>query len=91
MEKTWTRVALRIWVAVVLVALFVPIGLIILYAFNRSNIQSWPIHSYSFKWFSVAWHDSDVRTALLLSLKVGLIATGVALLLGSAAAFADRL
>ena len=88
MEKTWTRVALRIWVAVVLVVLFVPIGLIILYAFNRSNIQSWPIHSYSFKWFSVAWHDSDVRTALLLSLKVGLIATGVALLLGSAAAFA---
>jgi putative spermidine/putrescine transport system permease protein len=88
MEGRAARIGLRIWVALVLLFLFAPIALIILYAFNRSNIQSWPISSYSFKWFSVAWHDSDVRTALLLSLRVGLLATGVALVLGSAAAFA---
>jgi putative spermidine/putrescine transport system permease protein len=88
MEGRAARIGLRIWVALVLLFLFAPIALIILYAFNRSNIQSWPISSYSFKWFSVAWHDSDVRTALLLSVRVGLLATGVALVLGSAAAFA---
>jgi putative spermidine/putrescine transport system permease protein len=36
---------------------------------------------------TVAWHDPQVRSALFLSLKAGLLATTVALLLGSAAAF----
>jgi putative spermidine/putrescine transport system permease protein len=70
------------------VFLFVPIVLIVLYAFNRSNIESWPIPSFSVHWFSVAWHDPQVRSALWLSVKVGLLATAVALLLGSAVAYA---
>ena len=41
----------------------------------------------STKWFTVAWHDPQVRDALVLSLKAGLLATAMALLLGSAAAF----
>src|SRR5579875_3729612 len=81
------RVLLRVWVALVLLFLFIPIAIVIFYAFNKSNVQSWPIPGLSTKWFSVAWHDSQVRSALLLSLKAGLLATAVALLLGSAAAF----
>src|SRR2546430_824868 len=88
MESRITRVLLRIWVALVILFLFVPLVLIILYAFNRANIQSWPISSYSFKWFSVAWHDPAVRSAFYLSLKAGALATIVALVLGSCAAFA---
>ncbi|HJX20003.1 MAG TPA: hypothetical protein VJ454_03365, partial [Steroidobacteraceae bacterium] len=82
------RIALRIWVALVLLFLFVPIAAIVLYSFNRSNIESWPISSFSLHWFSVAWHDSQVRGAFLLSVRVGLLATAVALLLGSAVAYA---
>ncbi len=78
---------LRVWVALVLLFLFVPIAIIVLYAFNSSNIQSWPIKGLSTKWLTVAWHDPQVRAALWLSLKAGALATGVALLLGSAAAF----
>jgi putative spermidine/putrescine transport system permease protein len=78
---------LRVWVALVLLFLFVPIAIIFLYAFNRSNIQSWPIKGLSTKWLTVAWHDPQVRAALWLSLKAGALATAVALLLGSAAAF----
>jgi putative spermidine/putrescine transport system permease protein len=66
----------------------VPIVVVLLYAFNRSNIQSWPISSYSLKWFSVAFRDPDVRSSLALSLKAGLLATAVALVLGTAAAAA---
>src|SRR5690242_3492006 len=88
MQGRWSRIALRAWVVLVLLFLFVPIALIILYAFNRSNIQSWPISHFSLKWFGSAWHDSDVRSSLLLSLKAGLLATGAALILGSMAAFA---
>ena len=88
MEPRWIRASLRIWVILVLLFLFLPIALIILYAFNLSNVQSWPIEDYSTKWFSVAWHDEEVRNALVLSLKAGLAATAIALLLGSAVAFA---
>jgi putative spermidine/putrescine transport system permease protein len=87
MEGRLARAGLRIWVAGVLLFLFVPIAIICFYAFNASNVQSWPIHGLSLKWFAVAWHDPQVRAALWLSVKAGLLATIVALLLGTAAAF----
>jgi len=88
MEPRAVRILLRVWAGLVMAFLYVPVALIILYAFNRSNIESWPIAGYSLKWFSVAWHDPDVRSALALSVKAGVAATAIALLLGSAASFA---
>src|SRR5215469_9345850 len=88
MESRGLRAALRIWVGLVLAFLFIPIVLIVLYAFNPSNIQTWPIPGFSLHWFSVAWHDPQVRSAFLLSVKVGLMATALAVLLGSAVAYA---
>jgi putative spermidine/putrescine transport system permease protein len=85
---TWTRLALRIWVALVLAFLFVPILIIMLFAFNTSTIQSWPIPGLTFKWFPETWNDPEVREALFLSIRAGLIATAIALVLGSAASFA---
>jgi putative spermidine/putrescine transport system permease protein len=87
MEGRATRIGLRIWVAAVLLFLFVPLAIITLYAFNESNIQSWPIAGLSTKWLSVAWNDPEVQSALVLSLKAGAFATAIALLLGTAAAF----
>jgi putative spermidine/putrescine transport system permease protein len=87
MDTRGTRIFLRLWVAGVLIFLFVPIALVILYAFNASTIQTWPIQHYSTKWFSVAWHDPEVRSSLWLSLKAGLFATLIAMVLGSLAAF----
>ncbi len=88
MEPRGIRVLLRVWVGMVLAFLFAPIAVIILYAFDRSNVQGWPIHQYSLRWFGIAWHDPAVRSAFVLSLKVGALATGIALVLGSCAAFA---
>jgi putative spermidine/putrescine transport system permease protein len=88
METRWTKIGLRIWTGLVLAFLFVPILIIMLYAFNPSNIQSWPIPGLTLKWFSQAWHDQAVREALILSVKTGTVATAIALALGSAAAFA---
>ena len=88
MEGRATRTVLALWVIGVLLFLFVPIGTIVIFAFDRSNVQSWPIHHYTTRWFSVAWHDQQVRDALWLSVKAGLAATVLALALGSAAAFA---
>ena len=88
MESSWLRAVLRVWVVLVLAFLFIPIVLIVLYAFNQSNIESWPIAGFSLHWFGVAWHDEQVRSAFLLSVRVGLVATALALLLGSAVAYA---
>jgi len=88
MESRALRAALRVWVVLVLAFLFTPIVLIVLYSFNRSNIESWPIAGFSLHWYSVAFHDPQVRSAFLLSVRVGLFATVLALLLGSAVAYA---
>jgi putative spermidine/putrescine transport system permease protein len=87
-EGIWTRIALRIWAALILLFLFFPILLIFFYAFNTSNIQSWPIPGLTTKWFSSTWSDPEVQSALGVSVEAGLAATAVALVLGSCAAFA---
>jgi putative spermidine/putrescine transport system permease protein len=88
MDGFWTRLVLRIWVVLILLFLFIPILLIFFYAFNASNIQSWPIPGLTLKWFSATWDNGDVRSALVISLQAGLAATAIALVLGSCAAFA---
>lgn len=88
MEGFWTKLLLRIWTVLILLFLFIPIVLILIYAFNSSNIESWPLSGLSTKWFGVTWADPDVRTALVLSLQAGAAATALALVLGSCAAFA---
>jgi putative spermidine/putrescine transport system permease protein len=57
-----------------------------LYAFNISNVESWPIPGFTTHWFHEAW-TAEVRTSLWLSIRVGLTATAIALVLGSMAAF----
>src|SRR5947208_14214814 len=87
METRGTRIALGVWVALVLAFLYVPIVLICLYAFNSSNVQSWPIAGLTTKWFGPAIHNGDMQQALWLSLKAAASATLIALVLGSAASF----
>ena len=64
-----------------------PIATIVIFAFDRSNVQSWPIRHFTTYWFSVAWNDPAVRSALWLSVKAGIGAMLLALVLGTAAAF----
>lgn len=88
MEARGTRLALAVWTALVVLFLLLPIVLIVVYAFNASNVQGWPITELSTRWFGTAWRNEEIRGALWLSVRAGLIATGIAILLGSAAAFA---
>ncbi|MGZ4290760.1 MAG: ABC transporter permease [Gaiellaceae bacterium] len=87
MERRGTRIALGVWVALVLAFLYLPIAVICLYAFNKSNVQSWPLPGLTTKWFSPAIHNGDVQKAIWLSLEAAGMATGSALVLGSLAAF----
>jgi putative spermidine/putrescine transport system permease protein len=84
----WSRVAFALWAALIMLFLFFPIVIIMLYAFNPSNVQSWPLPGLSTRWFSPTWHNEEMRHALWLSVRAGLISTAIAVTLGSMAAFA---
>jgi putative spermidine/putrescine transport system permease protein len=84
----WSRIALGVWAALIVLFLMFPILLIVLYAFNPSNVQSWPLDGLSTKWFSSTFHNEAMRQSLWLSVRAALISTSIAILLGSMAAFA---
>jgi putative spermidine/putrescine transport system permease protein len=88
METRLARILMGAGTVFTLVFLYVPLGIVVIYAFNDAIGQAWPIQDYTLKWFAIAFRTAAVREALLNSVQVALFATGVALLLGSAAAFA---
>ncbi len=87
-EPRSVRIGTRVLTGLVLLFLYVPLLVILLYAFNPVRSQAWPIQGFSTKWFGVAWHNGQVRSALIASLEAGLGATAIALVLGALAAFA---
>jgi putative spermidine/putrescine transport system permease protein len=83
-----SRWLLRIGTGLTLAFLYLPLAVIALYAFNGQRVQRWPIQELSLKWFDKAFHNPGVRDALLTSVKAGLGATAVALVLGTLASYA---
>ena len=88
MESRAVRLLLKGATGFVLVFLYLPLVLVVVYAFNKSQGQTWPISGFTTSWFGEAWHNAEVRSALFTSVKAGVGATTIALLLGTAAAFA---
>ena len=72
----------------VLAFLYLPLFLIVLYAFNETNINSWPFPGFSTRWFEKLADDPVPKDAAWLSIRIATFATGLALVLGTAMAFA---
>ena len=87
-ESHVSRILLRLGAGATLAFIYFPLVVIAVYAFNENISQTWPIEHYTTRWFGVAWHDPDVRDALLLSVKAAVGATVIALVLGMLAALA---
>jgi putative spermidine/putrescine transport system permease protein len=87
-ESRAVRIALRIASGGVLVFLYLPLVVLVIYAFNDSRIQAWPPASFSLKWFSAAAENPAVVKAVGNSLIAGTLATSIALVLGTLAALA---
>ena len=79
---------LRLAVAAGLAFIYVPLAVIAIYAFNSSNVLEWPPPGLTVEWFPKAVEDQAVRDALLTSLKAGLLATTIAIVLGTLASLA---
>jgi putative spermidine/putrescine transport system permease protein len=79
---------LRVAVAVGLAFIYIPLIVLAIYAFNSSNILEWPPPGLTLDWFPKAIEDERAREAFVTSLKAGVAATAIALLLGTLAALA---
>jgi putative spermidine/putrescine transport system permease protein len=79
---------LRLGMGVTLAFIYIPLIVIAIYAFNGSTTLEWPPPSLTFEWFGKAFHNQGVRDALVTSVKVGAVATLIALVLGSLASLA---
>jgi putative spermidine/putrescine transport system permease protein len=88
MESRGARLTVRILSYLTLAFIYLPLVIVALYAFNASVGQKWPIQEYTTHWFGVAWRNGQVRDAIGASVTVASVATVLALILGSLAAFA---
>ncbi len=82
------RVLLRIAVAIGLAFIYIPLLVIAIYAFNSSKILAWPPPGFTLEWFSKTFENESVREAFLTSVEAGVVATAIALLLGTLASLA---
>ncbi|MFY9914747.1 MAG: ABC transporter permease [Nocardioidaceae bacterium] len=83
--STW---GLRALVVVVLAFIYVPLSVVVINSFNSDKTFSWPPRSFTLEWWRRAKDSSGMINALQESVKIGLIATVIALVLGTLAAFA---
>jgi putative spermidine/putrescine transport system permease protein len=81
-------VLLRVGVGLTLAFIYVPLGVIALYALSSSTTLEWPPPGFTLDWFVKAIENPGARDAFFTSVQVALIATAVALLLGTLAALA---
>jgi putative spermidine/putrescine transport system permease protein len=83
-----TRNLLRTGVGITLAFIYLPLLVILIYAFNAGTTLIWPLDGVTTKWFGEALRDTGFRDALVTSLKVGAAATALALVLGTLGSFA---
>ncbi len=75
-------------VAVVLVFLFAPVVLVVLFSFNSGTSTSLPLQGLSLRWYRTVFSDPEATAAMANSVKVALGTVAFSLLVGTAAAFA---
>ena len=82
------RLMLRLATAAILLFIYLPIALIVVYAFNTNRVPTWPPAGFTLEWFGRAAQSAEIRNSLALSIQAAVGATLVALVLGTLASFA---
>jgi putative spermidine/putrescine transport system permease protein len=68
--------------------IYVPLTLVVINSFNKNTSFAWPPTGFTTTWWSKAATNEGVRDAITRSVTVALVATAIALVLGSLAAAA---
>jgi putative spermidine/putrescine transport system permease protein len=67
---------------------YVPLAVVLVSSFNTDRTFGWPPSGLTLEWWGRTWDNPGAREAVWTSVKAGLGATAIALVLGSMAAFA---
>jgi putative spermidine/putrescine transport system permease protein len=68
--------------------IYLPLAVVIAYAFNASGTVSWPPAGFSLRWIQAAADNTGLQQAFLTSIAIGIGAALIAVVLGTMAAFA---
>jgi len=84
----WMKAVLKVTVALVLAAIYLPLFLVALNSFSSSETLAWPPPGFTTRWWRLALQSEGALAALATSVQVALAATAISLVLGTFAAFA---
>lgn len=65
----------------VLIFLYFPLFVVVLYSFNKNKVNSFPIQGFSFKWYQTMIQDQTLMQALGHSILIAVISTMIAVIL----------
>ncbi|HET7659100.1 MAG TPA: ABC transporter permease [Oryzihumus sp.] len=86
--STRAKILLRVAVVLGLAVIYVPLFVVLVNSFNTSRTFGWPPSGFTLEWWQRAAASEGVLNAVATSVKAGLGATVIALVLGTMAAFA---
>jgi spermidine/putrescine transport system permease protein len=86
--RRWRPSWLPIYTVVVVVFLFAPLFIVVLFSFNSTPSLSFPWHGPSLRWYRDVLGDAAVRSAVVNSLKVAFLVVALMLVIGTMASYA---
>lgn len=89
--RDWSTWTLGLVSLLIYAFLYLPIVVVILYSFSATKVNVWPIQGYTLDWYRELRADTEIRNAIGLSVRLGLVAALASLVLGTLGALAlDR-
>ena len=83
-----TKIVLTVFAVIVFAFVYIPLAVVLINSFNAGETLSWPPQGLSLQWWGKAFENEGVRNAIVTSIVLGVIATAIALVLGTLAALA---
>lgn len=83
-----TKAFLILFSVITFAFVYIPLGVILINSFSANKSLTWPPSGFTTEWWGRAIDNQGVREALVTSVVLGVIATAVALVLGTLIAFA---
>ena len=83
-----SQIFLRFGVGLTLAFIYIPLLVILIYAFNAGKTLEWPPDGLTVDWFQKAFENSGARDAFITSIKAACAATAIAIVLGTLASLA---
>jgi spermidine/putrescine transport system permease protein len=87
LSKNGARI-LRVFFALVVVFLYAPILILLIFSFNNSDVPSFPLSGFTLHWYYEFLTNADLRNALETSAVVAALSSAVAVVLGILASIA---